>query len=922
MKMKRFCVLTVLLLSFFVINPPFAGAQQAVVTYAGNAGKERFNAVAELSDGTILVVGVADNLDWISGGVPKTQIAATGINNSSGTNKIGFLIQFSGNLQTILRVVHFPANAVEEINFIKTTNAPGAATGQIYISGKTNDTRANGGGYFIAKLNNNFVASAPTAISWAKNIWATGDHQTFQPWDVGADGKVVYATGQPFGADWAAVQRLKADGTDDVVENWRYHFGTLTATGANTEGGWTPASSRTDVTVRQSAIVFKAGSRCDLRSWTSEDYSAVINDGNGYTKQGKYPLDAFYNAPCNPANPSSTTSGPGYTGYRIGANPTQRIGSITVDRRNNHFYIGFAIQSRLPDGNPDFEPAVIGMTDSGAMKWWSRLYRETNDNSTPDQYVDGLAIDYSKPATTTELTVLARSHGNNVINLWSGNSIPTAQNPNNPGSSFHNTFTGTNGNIHISWLGKLRVSDGVLMYASYNAEYVDGATNFGAPYPEAIHDGWANHNAGWADLNTTRCKTDVKLDLSGRVYLTCVGRRTITTSNAYQKMLKYGQGNSVWNSYVRVYEPNLKTLAYSSILTGTWNASTGAGGDNTDLLGLFPTTNGVFAVGYHKSDAATGAATGNPIPTIGVPAWGASIPTSESAILARFNFANSAPNNRNKPFDFDGDGKTDVSIFRPAPGEWWIQRSSNLQTFAFQFGLQTDQIAPADYTGDGKTDVAFWRPSNGFWYVLRSEDSTFYSVPFGTNGDVPAPADYDADGKTDTAIFRPSGATWYISKSSGGTIIQQFGLSSDIPAVADYDGDGRSDIAIYRPSNSQWWIQKSSNGSVSAATFGTSSDKPVQGDYTGDGKADIAFWRPGSGQWFILRSEDSSFFSFPFGTSGDLPAPGDYDGDGKFDAAVFRPSGSTWYVNKSTGGVMIQQFGTNGDKPLPGSLIP
>src|SRR5213595_2115691 len=27
-------------------------------------------------------------------------------------------------------------------------------------------------------------------------------------------------------------------------------------------------------------------------------------------------------------------------------------------------------------------------------------------------------------------------------------------------------------------------------------------------------------------------------------------------------------------------------------------------------------------------------------------------------------------------FDFDGDGKTDLSIFRPAPAEWYYQKSS------------------------------------------------------------------------------------------------------------------------------------------------------------------------------------------------------------------------------------------------------
>jgi uncharacterized delta-60 repeat protein len=273
--------------------------------------------------------------------------------------------------------------------------------------------------------------------------------------------------------------------------------------------------------------------------------------------------------------------------------------------------------------------------------------------------------------------------------------------------------------------------------------------------------------------------------------------------------------------------------------------------------------------------------------------------------------------------DFDGDGRTDISIFRPSNGQWWLNRSLTAQTVALQFGATTDIIAPGDFTGDGKTDIAFFRPSNGFWFILRSEDNSFFSYPFGTNGDIPAPADYDGDGRTDSAVFRPSDSTWYINRSSDfGATIAQFGTNGDKPVAADYDGDGLTDIAIFRPSDGSWWYLRSSDGQFRVYRFGVGTDKPVQADYTGDGKADIAIFRPSTGEWFIQRSEDNSFFSFPFGTNGDLPAPGDYDGNGIADATVFRPSNATWFSLTQTQGTTFSTFGINGDRPAPAAFVP
>ena len=141
---------------------------------------------------------------------------------------------------------------------------------------------------------------------------------------------------------------------------------------------------------------------------------------------------------------------------------------------------------------------------------------------------------------------------------------------------------------------------------------------------------------------------------------------------------------------------------------------------------------------------------------------------------------------RRSLFDFDGDGKTDISIFRPAQGEWWYLKSSDGGNRAFVFSNSADKLVPGDYTGDGKTDAAVFRPSTGEWFVLRSEDNSFYSVPFGISGDSPTPGDYDGDGKFDFSVFRPSSATWYINRSTSGILIINYGLSGDKPVPSAF----------------------------------------------------------------------------------------------------------------------------------------
>ncbi len=70
------------------------------------------------------------------------------------------------------------------------------------------------------------------------------------------------------------------------------------------------------------------------------------------------------------------------------------------------------------------------------------------------------------------------------------------------------------------------------------------------------------------------------------------------------------------------------------------------------------------------------------------------------------------------------------------------------------FGAATDKPVVVDYDGDGRSDLAVFRPSTGFWYILRSSDGSFFAMQFGVETDILAPGDFDGDGKTDVAVYR------------------------------------------------------------------------------------------------------------------------------------------------------------------------
>lgn len=291
------------------------------------------------------------------------------------------------------------------------------------------------------------------------------------------------------------------------------------------------------------------------------------------------------------------------------------------------------------------------------------------------------------------------------------------------------------------------------------------------------------------------------------------------------------------------------------------------------------------------------------------------------------NFTGTLVRQVTKRADFDGDGKTDVSIFRPGDSNWWILKSSTGTTQTAPWGLSTDKLVPGDYDGDGKTDFAVFRPSDTIWYIVQSSNSVVIYQQWGAGTDVPVPADYDGDNKTDFAVWRPGDGTWYILRSSDGTLgTGQFGANGDVPLVGDFDGDTRADFAVFRPSDTVWYLQQTTAG-LRQAQFGLATDKLVPADYDGDGKTEFAVFRPGNGFWYTASATEPdpshNYTSIAFGQNGDLPVPGDYDGDGRDDRAVFRPTGGVWHILRSADFTYYQlPFGVSTDLPIPSAYNP
>jgi len=295
------------------------------------------------------------------------------------------------------------------------------------------------------------------------------------------------------------------------------------------------------------------------------------------------------------------------------------------------------------------------------------------------------------------------------------------------------------------------------------------------------------------------------------------------------------------------------------------------------------------------------------------------------------------------PSDFDGDGRTDISVFRQSANTIFTLDSLTNSISATRFGSGTGdnflQSTGNDFDGDGRSDPLLIKinqtSGDSSWSILQTGTNSIRNVQWGNfltaNVERLAHADYDGDGKQDIAIFR-SGTTayWYILQSSNNTarIVQNFGAVGDSPSIGDFDADGKADLTVVRSENGQriWYTQFSSTGQSIRVPWGAAATDLFfffsQVDIDGDGKQDRLVFRDPSAAtgeavtYYILRSSDNQPFVLQWGLDTDARLFGDYDGDGKTDIVARRTIGGqyVWYIyQSSTQSGRAVTFGGTGD---------
>ncbi|NLE67793.1 MAG: hypothetical protein GX608_10255 [Lentisphaerae bacterium] len=266
--------------------------------------------------------------------------------------------------------------------------------------------------------------------------------------------------------------------------------------------------------------------------------------------------------------------------------------------------------------------------------------------------------------------------------------------------------------------------------------------------------------------------------------------------------------------------------------------------------------------------------------------------------------------------DYDGDGASDLAVFDPGTGRWYIRTLAGaVPAWHEPWGWPGATPVPGDYNGDGRADLAIYDTDAGLWYIRSLGGKAIaWGVRWGGPGIVPAAGDYNGDGAFDLGLYWPERGAWYavsLAEPAWHAWDERGAWPSLARAAGDFNADGASDLCEYDTQRGKWYARSIREAGISEwitweFSWGGPALAPVAGDFDGDGASDTAVVDLEHGLWYIVTLDMRVLaWAHPWGAAGMIPVAGDFNGDGLSDLAMYAEPGGKWYIESMADGAIL-----------------
>ena len=165
--------------------------------------------------------------------------------------------------------------------------------------------------------------------------------------------------------------------------------------------------------------------------------------------------------------------------------------------------------------------------------------------------------------------------------------------------------------------------------------------------------------------------------------------------------------------------------------------------------------------------------------------------------------------------DWNGDGTTTVGVYRPTTGRFYLRNSNttgkaDVETLMLgNLSSTTPDKVPiaCDWNGDGITDLGLFRTSTAEWETFASYGQQagapwvgyVATFVYGNPGDKPVCGDWDSNKTATPGVYRDSNSTFYLKNTNDAApgYPQRFGQIGFLPLVGRWTGTAQTLIGAY-----------------------------------------------------------------------------------------------------------------------------